>query len=201
MKLRSESFEHRGWIPDAFAFGADANRNPHLAWDDVPAGTRSFALLCVDPDVPSQPDDVNQPDREIPAQLPRIDFTHWTLIDIAPDTRVIAAGECGAGVVPGGKQTPPGPAGTRQGENDYTGWFLADPAMAGSWRGYDGPCPPFNDSIVHRYFFRLFALDVATLDIAADNFTAADVQRAMQGHVLAEALLYGRYTLTPRLRR
>ena len=200
MKLHSESFEHRGWIPAAFAFGPDANRNPHLAWDEVPAGTKSFALLCIDPDVPSKPDDVNQPDREIPEQLPRIDFTHWTLIDIAPETRAIAAGECSDGVVPRGKQNPPGRAGTRQGENDYTGWFQSDAEMAGSWRGYDGPCPPFNDSIVHRYFFRLFALAVPKLAIAADNFTAGDVQRAMQGHVLAEALIYARYTLNPRLR-
>lgn len=200
MKLRSDNFEHRGWIPAEFAFGPDANRNPHLAWDDVPAGTKSFALLCIDPDVPSKPDDVNQPDREVPEQLPRIDFTHWALIDLAPETRAIAAGACSDGVVPRGKQHPPGPAGTRQGENDYTGWFQTDPAMAGSWRGYDGPCPPFNDSIVHRYFFRLFALDVPKLAIAADNFTAADVQRAMQGHVLAEALIHGRYTLNPRLR-
>lgn len=200
MKLRSESFEHRGWIPAEFAFGPDANRNPHLAWDEVPAGTKSFALLCIDPDVPSKPDDVNQPDREVPEQLPRIDFTHWALIDLAPEIRVIAAGACSEGVVARGKQHPPGPAGTRQGENDYTGWFQTDPAMAGSWRGYDGPCPPFNDSIVHRYFFRLFALDVPKLAIATDNFTAADVQRAMQGHVLAEALIHGRYTLNPRLR-
>ena len=40
MKLRSQSFEHRGWIPEEFAF-LTGNRNPHLAWDDVPAGTQS----------------------------------------------------------------------------------------------------------------------------------------------------------------
>ena len=210
MNLRSDSFEHRGWIPAEFAFGRpgdngeacvlSANRNPHLVWDDVPAGTKSFALLCIDPDVPSRPDDVNQPDRDVPAALPRIEFTHWAMIDLDPATREIAAGSYSDGVVPRGKQSPPGPPGTRQGENDYTGWFQADPDMAGSWRGYDGPCPPFNDSIEHRYFFRLFALDVATLDIAAENFTAGDALRAMQGHVLAEAVLYGRYTLNARLR-
>lgn len=210
MKLRSDSFKHRGWIPAEFAFGRPgdagetcvlaANRNPHLAWDDVPAGTKSFALLCIDPDVPSRPDDVNQPDREVPVELPRVDFTHWSMIDIDASLREIAAGSCSDGVVPKGKLAPPGPAGTRQGENDYTGWFQGDPDMAGSWRGYDGPCPPFNDSIEHRYFLRLFALDIAKLDIATDKFTAGDVQRAMQGHVLAEAVLHGRYVLNPRLR-
>ena len=210
MKLRSDSFEHRGMIPAEFAFGRPgdagepcvfaANRSPHLAWDDVPDGTRSFALLCIDPDAPSRPDDVNQPDREVPAALPRIEFTHWAMIDLAPATRELCAGESGEGVVPQGKTHPPGPHGTRQGENDYTGWFQADPAMAGRWRGYDGPCPPFNDAIEHRYFFRLFALDVARLEVESDNFTSGDVLRAVQGHVLAEATLYGRYTLNPRLR-
>ena len=56
------------------------NRGPDI--DEVPAGTKSFALLCIDPDVPSKPDDVNQPYREVPAGLPRIDFTHWSMIDI-----------------------------------------------------------------------------------------------------------------------
>jgi Raf kinase inhibitor-like YbhB/YbcL family protein len=199
MNLRSDSFGHRDWIPDEFTFPG-GNRNPHLAWDDVPAGTQSFALLCIDPDVPSKPDDVNQPDREVPLELPRVDFTHWALVDIPAGLREIAAGSCSDGIVAHGKTVPPGPPGTRQGENDYTGWFQGDPAMEGRWRGYDGPCPPFNDSLEHRYFFRLFALDVARLELAGDNFTAGDVQRAMQGHVLAEALIHGRHSLNPRLR-
>lgn len=199
MKLRSDSFQHRGWIADEFTFQR-GNRNPHLAWSEIPAGTRSFALLCIDPDVPSKPDDVNQPDREVPGDLPRVDFTHWSLVDLGADVHQIAAGSCGEGIVAHGKQAPRGPAGTRQGENDYTGWFNGDPAMQGRWRGYDGPCPPFNDSIEHRYFFRLFALAVEKLQLPSENFTAGDVQRAMQGHVLAEALIYGRYSLNPRLR-
>ena len=47
---------------------------------------------------------------------------------------------------------------------------------------------------MHRYFFRLFALDVAALDVP-EVFTAGDVFRAMHGHVLAEASTYGTYTL------
>jgi phosphatidylethanolamine-binding protein (PEBP) family uncharacterized protein len=49
---------------------------------------------------------------------------------------------------------------------------------------------------MHRYFFRLFALDVATLELPG-RFGAGDVLRAMQGHVLAEALTYGTYSLHP----
>ena len=69
MKLHSESFPDQGVIPERNAFARvdpqthvtlAGNRNPHLAWSDVPDGTRSFAVLCVDPDVPTRPDDVNQ---------------------------------------------------------------------------------------------------------------------------------------------
>jgi Raf kinase inhibitor-like YbhB/YbcL family protein len=80
--------------------------------------------------------------------------------------------------------------------NDYTGWFANDEAMRGDWRGYDGPFPPPHDLRLHRYFFRLFALDVARLDVPA-RFTAGDVLQAMQGHVLAEASIYGTYSLNP----
>jgi Raf kinase inhibitor-like YbhB/YbcL family protein len=206
MQMHSDSFEHGHPIPAEFCFGRrgdagepcvlSANRNPHLAWSDVPAGTRSFALVCVDPDVPSIPDDVNQPDRQVPATLPRIDFVHWAMIDIDADLREIAAGSCSDGVTARGKQTPPGPSGSRQGENDYSGWFAGDADMAGRYRGYDGPCPPFNDALTHRYFFRLFALDVESLPLR-DGFSAGEVLRALQGHVLAEALIVGTCRLAP----
>ena len=65
-----------------------------------------------------------------------------------------------------------------------------------SYRGYDGPYPPAHDQRLHRYFFRVFALDVARLDLP-ERFTAADVFRAMHGHVLAEAATYGTYALNP----
>ena len=201
MHIRSESFEPRGAIPAEFAMGASdgfgGNRNPHLAWDDVPAGTRSFVLLCIDPDAPTVPETVGRDDLQIPVEQPRAHFIHWAMADIAPDVREIAAGSCSDGVTARGKQQPAGPAGARQGLNGYTGWFAGDAQMGGEYYGYDGPYPPFNDLRVHRYFFRLFALDVATLALPA-RFTAADVERAMQGHVLGEALVYGTYSLNAR---
>jgi len=202
MRIWSDSFENRGAIPAGFAMGqADgfaANRNPHLAWDDVPEGTRSFALLCIDPDAPTVPETVGREDLQIPVAQPRGDFVHWAMADIAPQVRSIAAGSCSDGVTARGKRSPAGPAGARQGLNDYTGWFAGDPQMEGDYFGYDGPYPPFNDLRMHRYFFRLFALDVATLDLPP-RFTAGDVLRTMQGHELAEALVYGSYTLNPAL--
>ncbi|RYD15934.1 MAG: YbhB/YbcL family Raf kinase inhibitor-like protein [Lysobacteraceae bacterium] len=210
MRLHSESFRDMQPIPEQFAFGrpGDAgeacvlstNRSPHLAWSDVPAGTRSFALLCVDGDAPTRADDVNQADRRVAASLPRAEFTHWLLVDLPPELRELAAGACGEGIVAHGKQAPPGPSGSRQGLNDYTHWFARDPDMAGDWFGYDGPCPPWNDELVHRYRFSLHALDVERLGLDA-RFTLADVRTAMAGHVLAEAALIGTYTLVAALRR
>ena len=198
MRLWSDSFENTKPIPAEFAMGQPdgfaANRNPHLAWDEVPDGTKSFALLCIDPDAPTVPETVGRDDLQIPVEQPRAHFIHWAMADIAPDVREIAAGSCSDGVTAKGKQQPAGPSGARQGLNGYTGWFAGDAQMGGEYYGYDGPYPPFNDLRVHRYFFRLFALDVATLALPAP-FTAADVERAMQGHVLAEALVYGTYTL------
>jgi Raf kinase inhibitor-like YbhB/YbcL family protein len=209
MKLRSDSFSDGAWIPAEFAFGRpgdagepcvlSANRSPHLAWDEAPPGTRSFALLCIDPDAPTRPDDVNQPDREVPASLPRCEFSHWAMADIPAELRALAAGACGDGVTPGGKRTPPGPPGSRQGLNDYAAWFAGDADMGGDYLGYDGPCPPFNDALVHRYVFSLFALDVERLDLPP-RFSAAQLREAMAGHVLAEAQIVGRYSLNPRLR-
>src|SRR4029450_3963798 len=102
MQLTTTAFADMAPIPGEFAFAVidpvahvklSANRNPDFAWRDVPAGTRSFALLCHDPDVPSRGDDVNQEGRVVPASLPRVDFFHWVLIDLAPSTRPIARGE------------------------------------------------------------------------------------------------------------
>jgi Raf kinase inhibitor-like YbhB/YbcL family protein len=207
MKVSSKSFPDGGAIPPEFAFGrADArlhvtlapNRNPHLEWSGAPAGTRSFAIICHDPDVPSLADDVNHPDREVPEALPRIDFFHWVLVDLPASLATVAAGEFSDGVVPKGKAGPATRHGARHGINDYTMWFASDPDMAGDYFGYDGPCPPWNDSIVHRYRFTVYALDVAILPVEG-RFTGAQAVAAMRGHVLAEAGIGGTYSLNPRL--
>ncbi len=206
MQIRSDSFQNHARIPAEFAFGKpgsdgepcvwSANRNPHLAWSGAPAGTRSFVLVCIDSDVPGQGDDVNQQGRTVPADLPRVDFAHWLMVDIPPGGNTIKAGACSDGVTPHGKRNPPGPDGSRQGRNDYTGWFASDPDMAGDWMGYDGPCPPWNDALLHRYRFRVYALDVARLDLP-QTFGWAELQAALQGHVLDEAEIVGTYSLNP----
>jgi Raf kinase inhibitor-like YbhB/YbcL family protein len=200
MRIWSDSFEPRGRIPAQFAMGqADGfapNRNPHLAWADVPADTRSLALLCIDTDAPTDPATVGRDDLQIPVDQPRAEFVHWVLVDLPADVHDIPAASCSDGVTAHGKQHPPGPRGTRQGLNDYTGWFAGSVDMAGDYFGYDGPYPPFNDLRLHRYFFRLFALDVERLALP-QRFTAGDVFHAMHGHVLAEAATWGTYSLNP----
>lgn len=208
MKLTTTAFVDGGAIPPEFAFGkVDAkahvalsgNRNPDFAWTGAPATTRSFALLCVDPDVPSRGDDVNQEGKVVPASLPRVDFCHWVLVDLPPAVRAIAPGEYSNGVTPRGKPGPAARHGARQGINDYTGWFAGDKDMAGDYHGYDGPCPPWNDSIVHHYTFTVFALSVDRLAVDG-RFGLADARRAMAGHVLAQAWVTGRYSLNPSVR-
>ena len=122
MKLNSSSFQNNSKIPVEFAFCApdpkshvtlSKNRNPELSWSDVPAGTKSFVLICHDYDVPSKGEDVNQEGRTIPATLPRVDFYHWVLVDLPANATAIKAGEFSDGVTPRGKPGPDGPRGTR----------------------------------------------------------------------------------------
>ncbi|MBI2313728.1 MAG: YbhB/YbcL family Raf kinase inhibitor-like protein [Betaproteobacteria bacterium] len=206
MKLTSSCFGDNQKIPGENAFCVpdprthvtlSRNLNPGIAWSELPGGTKSLALICHDPDVPSKGDDVNQEGRSVPKSLPRVDFFHWVLVDLDPESGPIRMGEFSDGVTARGKKGPDGPRGTRQGINDYTGWFAGDKDMAGNYFGYDGPCPPWNDEIPHHYVFTLYALDVARLPVAG-NFTGADVRKAIEGHVLASAKLTGVYSLNPK---
>jgi Raf kinase inhibitor-like YbhB/YbcL family protein len=207
MKLWSDSWTNGDPIPQRHAAGRpdgagkarfSDNLNPQLVWADLPEGTQSLALICHDFDVPSRGDDVNQEGREVPVDLERIDFFHWVLVDLPPQLSGIAEGEFSRGFTARGK---PGPAtlhGARQGLNDFTGWFAANPEMAGSYFGYDGPFPPWNDSLVHHYVFTLYALSLARLPVEG-QFTGAQVRAALAGHVLGAATLSGTYTLNERL--
>lgn len=205
MWIRSNNFEDGGPIPGENAFAVvnpeahisfSSNRNPHLEWGEIPNGTRSFAITVVDQTVPTVGNDVNQEGREVPSDLPRTTFTHWLIIDFSPETRSTFEGEFSESVLPHGK---PGRTGRpREGINDYTGWFAEDESMAGTYKGYDGPCPPWNDSLIHHYVFSVLALDVESLDIASD-FTTADLENAAEGNILDSASITGIYALNPRL--
>ncbi len=207
MRVHSRSLTDGGAIPEAYAFGVPdvathmrlgSNRNPHIGWSDLPPGARSLALVCHDPDVPGRLGDANREDREIPADLPRIDFYHWLVVDIDPGLGELPDGAFSDGVVAGGKAGPDGPLGTRQGLNTYTDLFAGDAEMEGEHFGYDGPCPPWNDSIPHRYLFTLYALDIERVPVEG-AFRGGELLEALAGHILGQAVLTGRYSLNPRV--
>jgi Raf kinase inhibitor-like YbhB/YbcL family protein len=188
-------------IPPRFAFCAgDAmgdNISPALSWSGAPEGTRSFVVTCVDPDAPTDATDVNVEGRTVPASLPRADFAHWLLADLPSDRAGLAEGEAGSGIVAKGKAVGSSCGGVA-GRNDYTSWFEGDADMGGTYGGYDGPCPPANDEIVHRYDFTVHAVDIATVGLSGD-FGLEDLRAAIDGHVLASATVTGTYTLDPAL--
>jgi len=209
MKLWSDSWVNGERIPVKYAAGKpdpaagvtfSDNLSPHLAWSDVPAGTKSFALICHDFDVPSRGDDVNKTDREVSADLPRVDFFHWVMVDLPASLAELNEGQFSRGFTARGKSGPAvaGLAGARHGLNDYTGWFAGNAEMAGDYFGYDGPFPPFNDSLIHHYVFTVYALKVERAPVDG-KFTGAQVREAIYPHVLAEATHSGTYTLNKRL--
>ena len=109
--------------------------------------------------------DVDDPDAPDP-QAPKRTWVHWVLYDIPSDASGLAEAVSADAL----------PAGTRGGLNDW------------KRTGYGGPCPPIGR---HRYFFKLYALDSALP--ALKGPTKADLEKAMEGHVLAEATLMGTY--------
>ncbi|MGB1092496.1 MAG: YbhB/YbcL family Raf kinase inhibitor-like protein [Oceanobacter sp.] len=209
MKITSRSLIAGETIPAQYAFAIpnpdthvslSDNLNPHIAWSEAPEGTKSFALVCCDPDVPSVGDDVNQEGKSVPADLPRVDFYHWLLWNIPATTSEIEEGAHCNGVTARGKPGPLAPEGFQHGINDYTGWFAGDADMEGSYFGYDGPCPPWNDERLHHYVFTVYALDVTNLSpISSHNgkITGTDLLFEMKNHILASASLTATYSLNP----
>ncbi len=95
-------------------------------------------------------------------------WVHWVLFDLPADTKELSEGVAKQDQLSNG---------ARQGRNDF------------GKIGYGGPCPPPGKP--HRYFFKLYALD-SKLNLKA-GATKADVERAMKGHILAQAELIGKY--------
>ncbi len=187
----------RSRIDPATHVRLSANRNPDFAWSDVPAGTKSLALVCHDPDVPSRGDDVNQEGRVVPATLARVDFYHWVLVDIPGGHARSRA----ARIRMGSRHAASRSARSARGPSRHQRLHGVVHRRQGHGRRLlrlRYPCPPWNDEIPHRYVFTLYALDVPQLALDG-RFTGADARRAMDGHVLAQASVTGRYTLNPKV--
>lgn len=204
--LYIDAWRHGERIPAKYAFGQpgsdgpfalSANLSPALRWENAPVGTQSFALICSDPDVPSSAEDVNQAGKTVPADLARIQFFHWVLLNIPQDVNSIEEGAASQKVVARGKPYGPSEIGL-SGINDYTAWFAGNTEMEGHYGAYDGPCPPWNDSILHHYHFDLYALDSAKLQVS-EAFDGREALKAIEGHVLAQARYTGTYSMNPRV--
>jgi len=171
------------------------NVSPSVSWSRGPAATRSYALIMTDLDVPKDLSLINKPGVTITADTPRVPFIHWVLVDIPPSITRLREGEESAGFVPKGNPIGPTDHGVR-GANVYTFFYPKDSELAGTRGGYDGPCPPHNDVMPHRYVTTVYALDVTTLGLSG-VFFGEDAQRAMQGHILASGTAEASYAYAP----
>jgi Raf kinase inhibitor-like YbhB/YbcL family protein len=99
---------------------------------------------------------------------PQKTVIHWLIYDLPPTTRALPEG------VPTKAKLPDG---SRQGKNDH------------GKIGYSGPCPP--PGAAHHYFFKLYALDYRTG--LKPKAAAAEVEKAIKGHILAQAELIARF--------
>lgn len=165
------------------------NISPAISWSGAPKGTRSYAIIMHDTDVPTVFDDANQEGKVIAADLPRKDFYHWVLTDIPSKRTQLKKGEDSAAVNKKGKSFGRFPHGQR-GVNDF-GSF-----MKGAFAGYDGPCPPWNDAIAHHYHFTVYALSVPTLGLKG-AFTGPQALKAMEGKILAKGTVTGLFSQNP----
>ena len=205
LTVESDSITHGERVPDAHAFGVPdgcgkaaaegGNRSPHLRWSGAPEGTQSFAVIAYDPDVPADASDVNQEGKTLAEDAERTDFAHWLLIDIPPDVNELPEGAGSEEIVVGGKPTGPTDHGVT-GVNSYTDFLAGDPDMDGTYGGYDGPFPPFNDERLHHYHFTVYALDVPSVGLEGP-FKLDDVRGAIEGHVLDHGEIVGEYSLHP----
>lgn len=108
---------------------------------------------------------VDDPDAPDPA-APKMTWVHWVLYNIPPNASGLAEAVASKDL----------PGGTEEGLNDW------------NRTGYGGPCPPIGR---HRYFHKLYALDSVLPDLG--QATKADLERAMQGHIVGQAELIGTY--------
>lgn len=145
LTLTSNAFKNNLSIPALYTCeGKDVS--PELSWSDVPANTKSFALIVTDIDAPVAV------------------FDHWVIFNLPAHLRHI-----------------------KENQQDFSVGVMLGNNTWGSAK-YRGPCPPTGE---HRYYFTLYALDI---NLGLDpGSSKAQLESAMQGHVLGKAELMGRY--------
>jgi Raf kinase inhibitor-like YbhB/YbcL family protein len=184
---------------DGKAEMAGRDLSPHLAWSGEPEGTRSFAISVVDPDVPADRTRMGVEGLSLGDDEPRVDFAHWLVVDILASVHELPEGAGGDGFVAHGKPPEPPAPGAVTGQNGYRGLFEGNSDLEGTYGGWDGPYPPWNDEHVHHYETTVYALDVDSVGLAA-GFTLDEFRAAFEGHVLDQGRIVPTYTLNPDLR-
>jgi Raf kinase inhibitor-like YbhB/YbcL family protein len=148
MEIKSSVFKEGTLIPSRYTCD-DIDVSPPLEWSHYPAGTKTFALICDDPDAPMGT------------------YVHWVIFNIPGHITSLSEN------IPGTDHLSNG---ALQGRNDF------------GRSGYGGPCPP---SGTHRYYFKLYAVN-REID-SRQGMTKNELLKAIEGHVLAEAQIMGRY--------
>lgn len=144
MIIYSKNFKNNDFIPPKFTCDGE-DINPELIIEDVPLEAKSLVLIVDDPDAPAGT------------------WTHWTVWNIPPDTKVIYEGKL--------------PEGAKEGKTDF------------GRSGYGGPCPPSGKP--HRYFFKIYALDsMLNLESGASR---QELEQALVNHILDQAEFFGLY--------
>jgi len=174
-------------------FSNGKNSSPSISWSSGPAGTKSYALVMVDPDVPADFTDANKEGKTLPAKMKRQNFYHWVVVNIPAAITSIGEGH-GKGSPLQDESTKSGLTFTgTPGINDYPSFMKDKPKE--TFLGYDGSCPPWNDEKIHHYHFKIFALDVETLPLKEGEFDGKQAMEKILPHMLTKGEAVGKYTL------
>ncbi|MEZ5690106.1 MAG: YbhB/YbcL family Raf kinase inhibitor-like protein [Rickettsiales bacterium] len=202
ISVTSNDIKHEARIAEKFAFcKADgkgkaepsSNISPHISWSGAPKATKSFALIVVDPDVPAKFDDANKEGKVIAKDFPRKNFYHWIVTDIPVSVTELKEGE-GKNIaqnLSAGKELFSYKNGGVPAINDYASFMKDKPRT--EFLGYDGPCPPWNDSRIHNYHFTIYALDTEKLD--TDNVSSnEELANKIAANSIAKGIIVGTYS-------
>jgi Raf kinase inhibitor-like YbhB/YbcL family protein len=190
LQVTVEGLDPDGRLPRSSAFCVPPNTDPMshnispgVTWSPGPAGTKSYVLIMTDLDGVKDLSFLKNPTVMIPPDAERASYIHWVLIDIPPTIQHIERGAESPYFIPKGLPVGATDHGLR-GANVYSDFYPKDSPLHGIRGGFDGPCPPRNDPMKHRYVTRVYALDVAHLGLEG-NFFGEEVERTMKGHILA----------------
>ena len=185
--------------PEGKAEMAGRDLSPHLRWSGEPEGTRSFAISVVDPDVPADRTRMGVEGLSLGDDEPRVEFAHWLVADIPPAVHELPEGAGGDGFVAHGKPPEPPALGAVTGQNGYRGLFEGNADLEGTYGGWDGPFPPWNDEHVHHYETRCTP-STSTRSASGPGSRSMSSVAAIDGHVLDEGRIVPIYSLNPDLR-